>query len=150
MKRDLIIHRVAVIVLMIVFLWLTVTFAGDNGMGICFILFYVVNPVFAVLSGMLGGTDVKKLWRLPIYTAMAFLLGTWLFFDIGEIAFVLYAGVYLVLGLISMMLTVLFENKKKFKKIFIAFVLLLALVGLWILWSGSRVDVQLVLPDKAL
>lgn len=31
-----------------------------------------------------------------------FLLGTWIFFDPGEGAFVIYAGVYLVIGMVSM------------------------------------------------
>lgn len=79
--------------------WAAVTFApGDAGMAICFLLFFGVNPVYSVIVGSLAGRDVRKLWNQPTSTAMLFLVGTWLLFDMGEPAFARYALVYLALG----------------------------------------------------
>ncbi len=35
--------------------WLTVTFAGVNGMAVCLLLFFVINPLFCVLCGIFAG-----------------------------------------------------------------------------------------------
>ena len=82
----------ATAVIMLVFPWLAVTFIkGDGGMAVCFILFFAVNPIYAICSGAYAGKDIKIFWTLPIIIALFFLLGTWLFFSMGEKAFILYA-----------------------------------------------------------
>lgn len=71
----------ATAVIMLVFPWLAVTFIkGDGGMAVCFILFFAVNPIYAICSGAYAGKDIKIFWTLPIIIALFFLLGTWLFF----------------------------------------------------------------------
>ncbi len=86
--------------------WLAVTFVrGDGGMAVCFILFFAVNPVYAVVSGIYAGMDIQRMWALPVITAVFFLAGTWIMFDMGETAFILYAVIYLVLGLAAMAIT---------------------------------------------
>ena len=85
--------------IMIAFPWLSVTFVkGDHGMAVCFILFY-------------AGKDMKELWMLPLIIALLFLLGTWMFFDHGEMAFVFYAVVYFVLGMLSMLISWFVKKK---------------------------------------
>ena len=42
------------------------------------------------------------MWNLPLVSSIAFLAGTWLFFDIKEVWFLVYAAVYLVIGLTAM------------------------------------------------
>lgn len=42
------------------------------------------------------------MWNLPLVSAVAFLAGTWIFFDIHELWFVVYATVYLAIGWIAM------------------------------------------------
>ena len=96
---------VAAAVLMVGCPWLAVTFAGDAGMAICFILFFGVNPLFSAVSGAAAGGDIKQLWSLPVITAGLFLLGTWIFFELGEPAFFLYSGVYLAIGFVAMLLS---------------------------------------------
>lgn len=83
---------------MILLPFLAVTFVkGDNGMAICFVLFYAINPLFSIYVGY--KTDK---WIYPAINSLLFLMGVWIFFGIGEIAFVYYATVYLILGLITM------------------------------------------------
>lgn len=85
-------------IVMILLPFLVVTFIeGDNGMAICFILFYVVNPLFSIYVGYSADRLIY-----PIANSLLFLMGTWILFGIGEIAFVYYAMVYLILGLIMM------------------------------------------------
>ncbi len=93
--------------------WLSLTFVkGDGGMAVCFILFFALNPIYAIYVGVYAGKDIKRFWALPMMTALFFLLGAWLFFDMGETAFILYALVYLLLGMTAMLIS-LFINKKK-------------------------------------
>lgn len=85
---------------------------GDAGMAACFILFFAVNPIYSIIIGYFAGKGGKHLLSLPVISAILFLAGTWLFFDMGEPAFILYAVVYLVLGIVAMMIS-MFINKKK-------------------------------------
>ena len=96
----------------LLFPWLAVTFVKDDaGMAICFILFFVVNPIYSVIIGIFSGKNISGLWCLPIISSVLFLVGAWIFFDPGEMAFVMYAVIYFVLGISAMLLSI-FINKK--------------------------------------
>ena len=103
---------IAILILMIGCPWLAVTFAGTAGMAVCFLLFYAINPLFSIACGVFAGKNIKKLWGFPIFNAGMFLVGTWLFFEMGELAFWLYCGVYLIIGVCAMLVTA-WLNKKK-------------------------------------
>ena len=114
--KKIIPWMLATAVIMLVFPWLAVTFIkGDGGMAVCFILFFAVNPIYAICSGAYAGKDIKIFWPLPIITALFFLLGTWLFFSIGEKAFILYAFGYLLLGIVAELIS-MFVKKKILRK----------------------------------
>lgn len=103
---------IASAVIMLALPWLAITYIkGDGGMAACFILFFVVNPIYAVCAGGYAGKDIKKLWISPVLTALFYLAGTWLFFDMGERAFIIYALVYLFLGIIAMLISMLIRRK---------------------------------------
>ena len=103
---------ISLVVIMLALPWLAVTFIpGDGGMAACFILFFAVNPIYAICAGVYAGKDIKKLWVSPVLTALFFLAGTWLFFDMGEKAFILYALVYLFLGIVAMLISMLIKRK---------------------------------------
>ena len=88
---------------MLILPWLAVSFVkGDNGMAVCFILFYLGNPIYSILAGVYAGKDRKVL----------FLAGAWSIFDKNETVFVLYALIYLLLGIAAMFVSGL---KKKAK-----------------------------------
>lgn len=90
---------------------LTVTFVkGDSGMALCFLLFFGFNPLYAVVAGIFAGRDAKALRPLPWMVPLCFLAGTWLLFDMGELAFFLYAAVYLLLGLAAWLITLLVKK----------------------------------------
>lgn len=95
--------------------WLAVEFAGSTGMGVCFILFFAVNPLFSAVCGAFAGKNIKQLWALPIITAGLYLAGTWMFFEMGETAFLIYCGCYLIIGIVTMLISA-FVNIKRSSK----------------------------------
>ena len=110
--KKLMVWSILAMLLMIGCPWLAVEFAGSAGMAVCFILFFAINPLFSAVCGAIAGKNIKQLWALPIIIAGLFLAGTWLFFEMGEPAFLLYCGFYLVIGIIAMLISA-FENKRK-------------------------------------
>ena len=103
MKKNIILWLAVSAVVMLMFPWLAVTFVkGDAGMAVCFLLFFAINPIYFVVTGIFAGKD---LWSLPVISVALFLIGAWIFFDMGETAFVLYAVVYLVLGIVAMLIS---------------------------------------------
>lgn len=106
MKGRLLCSTALTALVMLFLPWLAVSFArGDAGMAICFLLFYSVDPVYAIAVGWSAGKELRRLWMEPIITATLFLLGAWCFFDRGELLFVLYGLVYLLLGTGAMLLS---------------------------------------------
>lgn len=102
----------AAAVLMIGFPWLAVAFAGDAGMAVCFLLFFAVDPLFSAVCGWAAGRNIRQLWLLTALTPALFLAGVWIFFSMGEPAFLLYGGVYLGIGLVAMGISALVKNRK--------------------------------------
>ena len=80
-------------------------FPGWDAMGICFILFYAVNPLFSIVCGAFAGKNIRQLWALPMTTAGLFLVGVWIFFEMGEPAFLLYAAGYLIISIVTMFIS---------------------------------------------
>lgn len=78
---------------------LAVLFAGMNGMAICFILFFAVNPVFFAALGLFCTSAFKTRWYLPILSAAVYVLSMLILFDPRETAWFIYAGLYLFVSL---------------------------------------------------
>ena len=76
-----------------------------SGMAFCMILFFIINPIYSAVLGFRCGRDVVRMWNLPLVSAIAFLTGTWIFFDIHELWFIAYAGIYLAIGYIAMFIS---------------------------------------------
>lgn len=99
MKRNNLLCIFASLFIMLALPWSAVTFAKSaSGMLVCMLLFFIVNPVFAIGVGCFTGRNLKAAWFQPILCAAAYLLGAWLFFDMGELSFLLYAAAYVILG----------------------------------------------------
>ena len=112
MRKNIIFWLAVTAAIMLALPWLAVTLVkGDAGMVVCFLLFFALNPLYSVILGVFAGKDMKHLWSLPIVSAALFLIGTWIFFDMGEMAFVLYAVVYLVLGIVTMLISMIIRKK---------------------------------------
>lgn len=81
------------------------------GMALCMMLFLVINPIYSIILGIAAGHNTKALWNLPLISAVAFLAGSWLFFDIHEPWFIAYAAIYLCLGVVAMLITNYLKRK---------------------------------------
>ena len=104
--KKIVLWPTAAVFVMLALPWLAVTLMkGDAGMAACFALFFAVNPVFSILMGAAAGREIRKLWFFPFLPAILFLAGTWIFFSMGETAFLLYAGIYLAMGFVSMLIS---------------------------------------------
>ncbi|QJE31144.1 hypothetical protein HHO38_17910 [Parabacteroides distasonis] len=73
-----------------------------SGMALCMMLFFIINPVYSVILGLNCGRNIRRMWSFPLISSITFLAGTWLFFDIREVWFLVYAAIYLLLGWIAM------------------------------------------------
>lgn len=110
--KKCIIYLITAAFLLIGMPWLTVTFAGSNGMAICFILFFAINPLFSLVSGVFAGNDIKKRWIFPLFTASLFILGAWLLFGMEEPAYLRYGSIYLAIGVIAMLISGFVKSRK--------------------------------------
>ena len=114
MKNSIMFWMAVSAVVMLAFPWLAVTFVkGDGGMLVSLVLFFAVNPIYSVLTGVFAGKDIRRLWSLTLVSSVLFLIGTWLFFDMGETAFILYAVVYLAMSIAAMLISVFVRKKAK-------------------------------------
>ncbi len=110
-KNNPITWLILTAIVMLAFPWLTITFIkGDAGMTVCFILFFVINPLFNIISGVFAGRNPKKLWVCPLMTGILFILGCWLSFEMGQGAFVVYGIGYCAIGAAAMGISVLFSK----------------------------------------
>ncbi len=102
-KRTIITWLTATFVVMLALPFTVARLASEcSGMALCMMLFFIVNPVYSAILGYRCGKDIKKMWNLPLVSVVAFLAGTWIFFDIHELWFIVYAIVYLAIGWITM------------------------------------------------
>ncbi|MCR6509670.1 hypothetical protein M1B78_16310 [Bacteroides sp. KH569_7] len=102
-KRAIIIWLAITILVMLALPFAVARLTSEcSGMALCMMLFLIVNPIYSAILGYRCGRDIKKMWNLPLVSAVAFLAGTWIFFDIHELWFVVYAIVYLAIGWIAM------------------------------------------------
>lgn len=114
MRKRIVLWAAVSAVIMLVLPWLAVTFVkGDAGMAVCFLLFYAVNPIYSLITGAFAGKHIKRLCSLLFILSVLYLLGVWIFFDMGEIAFIIYAVIYLILGILAMLVSMLIERKKQ-------------------------------------
>ena len=103
----------AIVMFLIPYL-LTVFLSAGAGMMIYFVIFFYLNPIHSVLLGVSCGKRIKKMYYLPLVSAIMFVLGAWVFIDAYETAFLMYAGVYLALSVVSMLLSfIVYSIKKK-------------------------------------
>lgn len=103
MKKKFIGWLTGSVAVMVLLPWAAVTLIpSDAGMAVTLLLFFAIDPVYTITLGFFAGKNIKEMWSLPFLTAALFILGTWLFFNPGEGAFVIYAGVYWVMSMIAM------------------------------------------------
>lgn len=118
-KRAIIIWLSVTIIVMFALPFAVASLASEcSGMALCMMLFFIVNPIYSAILGYSCGKDIKKMWNLPLVSALAFLAGTWIFFDIHELWFIVYATVYLAISWTAMAISKHINSPNKGNDIF--------------------------------
>ena len=105
-KTKLFISALLPILFMAVLPWLSIHSAeGLAGTGLWFLAFFSVNPLMVIFLSILAGTELRRLWWIPLALAAIFPLLFGL--AIGEWVWDLYvySALYLPLGLGAMLIT---------------------------------------------
>jgi len=113
MKKKVISSFVAMLIIFIILPLIFVKISKPyEFMGIMVFLFFVVNPITAAIINSMIGSDVKKMWWMPILLCIIFLLSYWLV--LGEIILdlIFYSVFYLIIGIIFMCISLVITNKK--------------------------------------
>lgn len=93
--------------------WLVVSFVrSDAGMAAVLLLFFAVDPAYCAIAGGFAGKRISVLWAVPLIASLLFLTGTWLFFEMGERIFALYALLYFALGTAAMLVSRRIEKRR--------------------------------------
>ncbi len=103
MKKTVTATCAAIIGVMLVLPWLTaIPIRADTAWILCLLLFFCVDPLCAIFTGVTAGKHLRKLWWIPLLTAAAFPIGVWIRFVSIVTEFLIYAMIYFVLGTAAM------------------------------------------------
>ncbi len=99
---------------MILLPWLAVTFVrSDAGMTGILLLFFGINPAYCMAAGYYAGKQTRRLWWVPAVASGLFLAGAWLFFEMGDPAFLTYTGIYFAVGMEAMLVSRLITGRRE-------------------------------------
>ena len=87
-----------------------------DAMGYMVLFLLVLYPTLSVGLGILAGTDPKKLWWLPVASALLFPPFFWLSIDGAVLELYLYSAIYLGLSVLSAVPTALIRYVMVHKK----------------------------------
>ena len=100
------------VVLVCVLPWLTLLLDFGTGMVMFVLFFFAVDPTYSVFLGIFAGKDLRHRWILPFLAPTLLLLEGRLVIAAWE-DLAGYAGAYLALGFISMMISWSITPKKE-------------------------------------
>lgn len=117
LTKKILIAVSTIILVMLAFPVLAVNFAPDDaGLAFAFLLFFVINPLTVLALGIMAGTDLRKLWWIPLAASAAFPL----FFSVAVwqpvMELYIYSAIYLPIGVLAMLGThygIKYLKKKK-------------------------------------
>ena len=93
-----------------------IKFAPANyGLVLCMMQFLIVNPIYTIIIGIISGRNIHTRWSLPLISAVIFVFGILFSFGLGEPDFIIYAVIYLIVGIFSMLITTLIVKFTKSK-----------------------------------
>ena len=97
------------VLVMVVLPWVIFSIAKAEAMGLMFVLFFGVCPLYSIIIGWQAGKEKKKNWFLAIFSAGLFFLGEGLIINEWLYTFAL---VYLVIGVLFMVFTGISRGNK--------------------------------------
>lgn len=84
-------------------------------MAVLTLLLFAVCPIFSVLLGVFAGRDGKRFWSLPVISPLLSLVTMGVLIDHGASGFARFAGIYLILGLAAMAVSMIVRRSAQLK-----------------------------------
>lgn len=75
---------------------------GDAMFAVAMLLFMALNPMLALVMGILAGQDIRHLWYTPLLTAALYWAGATLFITGWNTTIFVYVFAYLLIGAVAM------------------------------------------------
>ena len=75
------------------------------GIGFLFVTFFTVNPIVITALSIMAGTDIRRLWWIPLAISALFplLFGIAISYFVWDLYF--YSAIYLPIGILGMLVT---------------------------------------------
>ena len=75
--KKLIYILISLIIILLIIPFITVnTIKAENGMAMALLYFFVVNPIYSVILGIISAKDIKFFWFVPMALAVMFWIGS--------------------------------------------------------------------------
>lgn len=111
-NKKIILTITLVLLIMLILPYIILTFLESYvALGCILILFFGINPIVAIMLGILAGTEIRELWCIPLAIAVVFPMLYWIVIQGIVWDLYVYSVGYLVLGSISMIITALVLKK---------------------------------------
>lgn len=115
--KKILIAVSTLLVVMLLLPVLAVNFApADAGLAVAFLLFFVIDPLTVLALGVMAGTELRKLWWIPVVSVAVFPF----FFSVAVwepvMELFIYSAMYLPVGVLAMLGThygIKYLKKKK-------------------------------------
>ena len=85
---------------------------SDAGMMASIVLFMVINPIFALITGIFSGKRRRERSGLPLFFVFFYVMGTWISFEWGSTQFFGYALAYFAISFVAMLISSYITDKK--------------------------------------
>lgn len=105
MKKKLIIWIACATLILIVLPGVMKVLPRDFSFIMSVLLFYTINPVFSLVSGIFAGCDTKSCWWVCLAVGAIFILGSWVFIAPINTDFIVYSIFYILVASVAMIFT---------------------------------------------
>ena len=85
----------------------------DEGMFTTRMILLAVGAGYSFAAGYYAGKRIHRLWWVPAECAGMLLLGTWIFFEMGDLQFLTYSGISFAAGMEAMLVSRLITGKER-------------------------------------
>ena len=116
MKRILVAVPITLVCFLLLPLLAFRSAQGWDTLGYFIIFFFILFPALAAFLGILAGTDLKRLWWLPVGSAVLCPPFLWIALKDVTLELYLYAAVYLGVSLAAAVPTALIRHALVWKK----------------------------------
>lgn len=116
MKKSTIIWLAITAIAMPALPWVATVLPKEMSFPALILLFFTVNPVYSLGSGIFAGFEWRERWWAPLAVAALFLCGVWVFIAPLELDFLIYAAIYAVFAAVAMVFTAAIRSRLQIRR----------------------------------